>query len=456
MQKASRHITAVLGRVLFIGFSVQIVLGFLWACCNFGDFQEYGDSLFYIRISKTLLFDEYTGALYPVLLMLVRGIEGILRIPYLYTLQILQLLAAGFVGYYVLRIVVGKRRLFTLWGSLAILTFPMLLQCHLAVLPHSFTFSACLLELAFVVQAIKCSQPLSIAMLSKIGSCWLVSALLMPEYLYFGAVPVVLLLIYDMCRYRKQKGLRVVGNLLVAAVCAGVIVGVGNLTSQDGAYGRPEQTMDAALFKRCAWTSICDYHSPWPQDMQAAVSYALAHQTAGYADNVDRLLWPQLKEAVGEERAQEMYRTVGMYVWKNNTRQIAKEILWDAAGYTMPPVIMKQMLQGRGYDSYVGRNYELMKEEAPLLTRHYIDYSSFWFPVGIMISFVIMLLQRLQGLQKKQGEGMWVVICICQAGLMILWYTMQGAGMWDYRNALLVGALWVLWMIRQTDKVISE
>ena len=145
MQKANGHIRAVLSRMILFGLSIQIVLGILWMGCNFGRFQEFGESRFYIEVSKNFLFDEYTGALYPVLLMLARGIEEILPIPYTYVIQTLQLVAAFISGYVFLGALGVRKTGYGVLGSMAILTVPMAMQCHLAVLPHSLTLSAFLL-----------------------------------------------------------------------------------------------------------------------------------------------------------------------------------------------------------------------------------------------------------------------------------------------------------------------
>ena len=74
MQKAVGRISALLSRIIFIGMSIQIVLGIVWMCGNFLYFQDFGESAFYVSVSKNFFCDEYTGILYPVDLLLARGI----------------------------------------------------------------------------------------------------------------------------------------------------------------------------------------------------------------------------------------------------------------------------------------------------------------------------------------------------------------------------------------------
>ncbi|MGN1146526.1 MAG: hypothetical protein ACI4R5_08750, partial [Acetatifactor sp.] len=91
MQKAATHILAVVSRVIFIGLSIQIVMGILWMLGSFTGIQQFGESNFYVEVSKTLLCDEYTGILYPVLLLFARGAEGLFRVPFFGVMYVLQL-----------------------------------------------------------------------------------------------------------------------------------------------------------------------------------------------------------------------------------------------------------------------------------------------------------------------------------------------------------------------------
>ncbi len=460
MQKAIRHVLAVLSRVLFIGLSCQIILGVLWTCCNFGKFQQFGDSFFYKEVSESLLFDEYTGALYPVIVMLTRGLEEMLPIPYTYAIHMLQMAVAGYVGWRFLRMLGVEKCFFAIWGSLALFTFPMLLQCHLAILPHSLTFSVFLLEVGFVIEAMKQKRLLCSKQLCKIGICWTVSTLLMPEYLYFGAVPVLLNFLF--CRKKhlivdgehsldkaKSFGRQFFYNVFLVFLFAVAILGIEGLVQQKGAYGRPEQAIEASFFRRVAWTSLNDYYEQWPEEMKQICSRELVRETAGYADHMERLLQPQLEEAVGAPKAQEWYWQVGKMVLENNSSKILHEVAWDVVSLTLPPVATQMLLKGRGYDSYVGRNYEIMKAEAPVLTKHYVNYSCWWFVVGIVLAFIIEVGLLLL---KKRSRIYTVVICVVTSVSQIMWYALMGAGVWDYKNALFVGAVWLVWMISAMER----
>ncbi len=467
-------------------------------CCAFTEVQQFGESEFYIEASKSLLCDEYTGALYPVLLMLTRGMEDLLPIPYTYIMYLVQLGVAVFAGCRFLgtlgcsncpsvllgkaadrngganardadeyratkeegigvRRNAGKKMLYKVWGSLALLTFPMTMQCHMAILPNSLASSCFLLEMAYIMKTIRGKEAFQAADVAKACTGWLLAALLLPEYLYLGAVPLILFFLYDVvhgCFRREQKRIRSVcyHGILIAAF-AGMIVGANSLTQVEGCCGRPQKSVSAALFRRVAWSSLQDYYDIWPEDMKDCFTMEEVSSIAAYADNMERLLQPRLEAELGVDRANEIYQELGRVIWQNNTAGILHQTAWDAVGYTLPPVTVQLFLTGRGYDSYLGRNYDIMRQEAPRLTDYYMDYSCWWFTVGLGILAVMALgdLADFIG-KKKKSQSMVValfpmVICAASAGCMVIRYTLQGAGMWDYKNALFVGQLWLSGML---------
>ena len=55
MQKIGRASAQVAGRFLFLGVSVQILLGICWGVRSFGIFPEFGDSYTWLKASETLV-----------------------------------------------------------------------------------------------------------------------------------------------------------------------------------------------------------------------------------------------------------------------------------------------------------------------------------------------------------------------------------------------------------------
>ena len=199
MRKACRVLAQVAGRVLFIGISVQILLGIGWGIRAFGIFPEFGDSYLWLKAARTLVCDDYMGIGYPLFLMLVKGIESISSIPYTFLVYFVQCVFAFFSGVVFLQSFhVLRKRWMLYWGSLGMLTFPMALQCHLAVLPNSIGFSCLLMELAAVIRILRLDgagavegRPLH--MFFETVVWWGIGASFVVENRYLSLIPIVLL-----------------------------------------------------------------------------------------------------------------------------------------------------------------------------------------------------------------------------------------------------------------------
>ena len=116
MRRAAEQIKSILKGILLIGFAIQAVLGLWWMCANFNDVQYFG---------------KPEEGLYSVLYRMTGQIPQIM--------YILQLSFGLWGGWRSLAGFLPGWRAW--WGSLALLTYPMAMQCHLAVLPHSFVTS---------------------------------------------------------------------------------------------------------------------------------------------------------------------------------------------------------------------------------------------------------------------------------------------------------------------------
>lgn len=480
MRNAVKYIGAVVSRILFIGLSVQVVLGLLWMCCSFDGVQEFRASGYYLEAADSLLCDEYTGILYPFILMLVKWLGESVRVSYASIMYLLQIALAFVAGYYFVSSTGVKEKFWKLWGSLVLLTFPMTMQCHMALLPNSMAYSCFLLLLAGVAELYV--QPYI---------CWILAALLLPEYLYLGAVPVVLLVIYYIIgslrgakeqpvtmgsdlgiQRRGIRGHAIIYHLALMVVSVGLIAGVNALTLVPGSQGRVHNSVEAVAFRRCCWTDFSSTYYYWPEELRAAVSDDLLAEIVKEAENLDYYFMPKAEEVMGAEAAEEWFGMVAKGLFAKNYKLILYETAIDAVGYTVPTVLTDILLGGKDYSSYGMRNYEIMRQDHPLLTRYYMDYSIWWFYVGFALAAGLTVLRALVALlcgrrqQKSYARecepeglrcrvrvgavkgGFSLCVCIFGAAAMVAWYALQNTGLWDYKNALFVGGLWMLWMIK--------
>ena len=453
LQNARGHILSILGRILFIGFSIQIVLGLLWMCDAFRGIQTFAESYLYVNATKNFKLDEYMSALYPLLLMLFRGLETITTLSYTIPFFVLQLVTAFVAGFYFLQKAGVSASFWKCWGSLVFMTFPMAMQCHMAVLPHSLANSLLILEIAFLFEVIKEKEKQVVRIWLKALIFWFLSANLMPEYLYLGAVPLLLVFFYIAITDRKNLGRKVWYCLLLLMAFAGMISGIHAITQDKGSYGRVHNSIEAALFRRCIWTDLETFYSEWPPEKQAIFDEAEIIDVISCADKMELYLQPKLETILGVEEAREWFGEMVAYAMKTGRQQIIKEVAWDMIGYLLPPVAVDLFLEGRGYDSYCPRNYEVMRQSAPTLTRNYMQYVSWWFTIAVAITVVMQLLSVSSN--RKHFLLMGGVMMIT-AGVIAVWYTLQGSGVWDYKRGFFTGLVWLMWAVWHTARRSEE
>ncbi len=454
MRRVVKAAAAVTGRMCMIGFSIQIVLGLFWMLCNFAGFQKFGDTYLYEQVSKDFLCDPNVGILYPVLLLFARGIEGLFGVSCHCVMYALQLAVALYAAHAFLQAVYPSGRPANLWGSLAMLTFPMAMQCHLAVLPESLTGSMMLLELAWTWAALKGGKEIRSMDLARIAVFWLVGALLQPEYLYLGAVPVALVFLYGLVCFSPKKPTQIANHLIIVVSFAGIILGMNDLTQTKDACGRGTLSLNAALFSRFSWSTADKTYEDWPQEVRQCLDPDQVRETFFYADNMLRVAGRAVEESYGAERAEELFGQVARLSYSRYRDRILHEMAWDAAGYVFSPPISVLLLRGRGYDSYTTRNYDLMMNRTPALASRYFHYSGWWFGLALVMAAALQALFWLRALGRLRGERggtlfgrkafFWGILLLTGVG-MTIWYTMRGGGMFDYKKTIVIGCLWTAW-----------
>lgn len=530
MRRIGEHVRGVICGFLFIGLSVQIVLGIFWMLANFPGMQAFGESSRYVEMSKSFLCDEYTGILYPVLLMVARAMGALLHVPYYVVLYAAQLLVALFASHRFMRACgfveaaahsgksgrknpvgtgwevreesgrkdreepgrrvreesgriereggmsqgkgghrAGARLFWDVWGSLCLLTIPMAMQCHLAVLPYSLACSFYMIMLSYVVEASGKPEVLFVRTLVKMSPLWLVTALLLPEYKVLAALPMLGLFGYSACCLWKKDRMRVGRQALLLLAIAGMIAALGNLTQVSGSQGRVEKSIAADMVNRLVWPRFAENYQAFPEEIREIISMEDAIELDKAPESVAMEFGPAVEKAVGKKEAQRLFARMAQVSWAGHTRQIAREVLIDAASYAAAPAALDKQLKGGGYDSYAGRNYEIMRERTPGLTGRYVRYACWWFPVGVALGGLMLLAAGVRCVVRKAGIAeevpakevpakektgsarcgrcACVVLCLFSAVFMILFYTLRSAGMMDYKNAVFVTQLWYVWML---------
>lgn len=420
MKKAVGSIEILFKEILFAGFSIRIVFGLVWMCLHFVRIQDFGVP---------------DGFLYPALLRLFHGAPRLLLL--------LQLALACYAGNELLRPICRPGFLWRVWYVLALLTFPMAMQCHMALLPYSFVSSLLFLETAYLRKALNGSQEPDIKELVKGAVCWLALALLLPEYGWLGGILPGLVVLLCLPGLRK-KFRRLAYCVLIIAAFGGMIAGVHLLNrSEENAGG----SFWFSLACRTTWPTIWNDAALWPAELRAVTDPVLA-EVSRRPGNMERLLRPAMEEGFGEEQAARYYRLMARQAWRDRKPMIVRQAGWDALVYVLPQVMLPVQLTGEGYDSFSGRNYEIMWKDSPLLTKYYIRYSGRWFVVSLAVTALLTIAGAVSGeIRISRKTLAFLAVCAVWAGSIVFYYILRGAGISDYKCTAAVSAMWTVWAL---------
>ena len=438
---------------LAAGMTVQIALGLVWMLANFGTLQLFGDTAFQVAVSGSLRCDEHTGILYPALLLVVRALFRGSVVTWYRVMYVLQFLLAFCAADLLLRCFsfFEDHRLLRIWGSLALLTIPMCMQCILAVLPRSVACSFFLMELAFFFRG-TCREEASLKAedlrragerLAEVCLFWLLGALTENELFLLGAVPVAVSLLVWLRRV-GGKSLIVAGKvILTAALFLGIILCIRSITQEKGLYRQPEKSPEKTLFDRTAWPVLLCDRWRWPESLLELVGRDVLAKTSESPENVNLVLEPALEEKLGTRQAQRLYLELAGEAFHEHKKQILGESLTDLAGYLMPPAVTGWLLTGRTGAGAAPRSYDVMKRHTPLLTKAYFDFGTFWFCAGLVLAG-LWAVPGLRDLRHTKSRRLFLMTAAGCALICSVHNTLRGYGLYDYKAALWITVMWTV------------
>ena len=394
-RRTAVHLCAVIKRICFLGFGVQVCLGTAWMLCHFGCVPA---------------FPRSGSALY-------RGAEGILG-AYPAVLYAVQLGAAFWAGCRFLKVLgrfCGVEKVREKAGSLFLLTYPFALQCHLALLPCSFQSALFLLGLSFLLELPDRVRK------EGTGSSGERSA---------GTA--------------EGKGkISRAGLTGLALACFGLMTVL--YQGLEGAL-LCEYGPEAALASRVAWPTLWSDSGDWPEDLQE-IAGSVVWEAGHNPENMEMLCRRIAEEADGD-RAGEYYLEMSGHAWRLHGPMVLRQIGWDVLGYTVTPVIVPLQLKGEAYDSFTARNYEIMKENFPRLTKYYVRYGCWEFVCalvpGLCFQAARLAAEGRKAFSRKGKRALQaMLLCAFVSVLLAGALTAQGAGLMDYKNTIAINQLWM-------------
>ncbi len=471
-----RNKTAKLIRFcIYLLMGVQMVLGLLYLGKQLNYLQTYRESRELMDISSSLLLDEYTGILYPLLLALMRLMSRVTTIPVLVFMQILQL-AAAFAASYLLAGVLmptfgkGARSYVALFCA----TQPQILQMHLALLPYSLNLSAWMIMLAGILSLKRLPEETTrkerIFCGCMIGGGYAAGALLVPDAFWTGLILLMLVWISFLRRKASMAGRRI---LILAVVCSVLLTSlIRVVTVTPGAYGRTRDCFASAMVSRLVWPNFATNYYFWSDEIKAVMSEQEAVVLCEREDAFREDFGALVEGAYGVAHAKELYLEMAVECLGDRTKEIVTEIGYDFVDFLILPVTIIRNLRGYG-TSETAWNYAQMRAAAPELTPIYVNLSAVLSAVMLAGSLVLLLLhktnrmkesnpaesslhaaQEMQAkravagregnLQRPVGTAGAVIWLGWSLLITVIWLTLRSNLPIDYTKALPILAIWQL------------
>ncbi len=442
--KVNEDIRSIVRWLFVVLMSIQIVLGLGWIFFNMDHLPQFHETELVLKASENLVIDEYMGILYPLLIKIAGWIGQILPVPYYSMIYVVQLFAAGYAAVYFLRRSGWIRERIKFSNIMLILsvgyflTFPLLLQMHMAVLPYSLASSAAVILICDGFHYLRCPEEVCGTVLIRLCVLWLLTILLLPEYSILSGVFVIGIMLGVMQKNKKWR-MRILVSILCTVLSVGVIE---NTTQTPASMGRIQKSVSAAMMQRFVWPNLVSYSYFWPEEVGETFTFEELTDVARYSEGLIYKFGYIMDEKYGRNAAGDMYFEMALAALNLDTKRIVGEIGTDLLAYLCPPISFR-IQQESNSSALLSWNYGRLQEEAPLLTKYYVNLSFAGWNIMCILSLLLILLKS-----KKFRISYGEMVLGVSAVVMAVWYTMQGAGMQDYKKVMLLSLLWMLPVIR--------
>ena len=446
-QDKKENISLIIRTAFFLLLSVQIVIGCIWGVLNFPYLSWHADTVDLLKLSSNLHPYSDTGILYPALLILVRALTAEGPVAFWHVMYLLQIAAAFYAWYFFAGKVLGiGSRLWKTWFSLAVITSPLILPVHMAVLEYSFCSSAlCFLltlQIRFSAEWLhgnRTGTEKALGDISVVSLFWLMLSLLRNEFIFLGAIPVVSLLVIILMKLKAAKKMQKVFPAVLTLVFLAIIL-LSDSLFRDHAFLSPLDNIKRGVYYRVAWSWELDTESNWPAHATLISDddsrYSMFHAVKNDPGLVRTDFTDYVEECLGVKETSNAFLSWGLEIFGKNKKNIVKNTLCDLAGYVFPPLQNENLLRRRGMSGFATSNYDVMKREYPGLSKVYLRMTS--------VVYILMFLYSISFVFSKIRKNSQVLIpgiimIISEAFI----YTMYGDNVWDSRKALFVTGIWI-------------
>ncbi len=429
MKRVRNGFLPVMKGFLYCFMVLQIGLG----VCYIGNYvmvvPQFRDTSIYLEMTEQFVMDEYTGLLYP---FLVKICYSIFRNFYYIPIYLFQLLTGLFCVYHFISTFTEKKVLAAIC-ALWLNTIPFVAQVHLTVLPHSLAFACLVLMLLEVVKGTVYKRPLLLAEWAVLLCSFTILSQLTRGYMWVGLFPVV----WAVCLEFFRTAHKWLMCLVTFWICAGITVcnlAIYHGTETQGYYGRMQNTLQAVFFQRTAAPILSEKFMIYmPEEIEACFSGAELSMFGRYPYKIQNEMGPVLEARYGKERAAEIYVKLGLLGMEIAAKDNLLGFAGDVLGYAVPQLTYSTWRDGevKGMTSW---NYQQFTQAAPVLATAYSNICHKLWLVGLCFAAVMLAIAVCQ--RKKLSVRVWLPAIL----FMLIYgavFALQGAGIYDYKLALL-------------------
>ncbi len=406
---------------IFCGITaVQVILGLVWMFFQFPHMQNWQESYEYIDISRTWAMDEYVSFLYPLLIKICTGFENLAGIPFYVPAYLIQLSVAFIAAWLFARRILKMDKRGAAWMVGYILSFPMLLQFHMAVRTESLELSGILLLIVFLSQNIWGAAVITLMLI------WINPDTTLVVFVVWGIHVISVML-------KERKKLLVRLGAFALAMIVGISVNV--FVQTPGSRGRIQKSFWASAFQRVVTEYFSRSYAMWDPLVRTTYTIEEAMELAKRSDNMMYVVGPKLESDWGREKANELYRQMAVDCFRVRTRDIVYRIRDDSIDTVLLPFSALWQDDGERI-SKTGWNYARFRNETGALAK-YIWYYALIVHAALVALAVIKLIctRKLAGCK----------LLLPAAGLaQVIWSVFAGSGAVDYGNVLVMITFWCI------------
>ncbi len=453
----SKKIKELVRNIVYILMALQVGFGILWTACNFTVIPDFEESWELLVMAKGHFVDEYTGFLYVLCISGAMLLEKVIKLPACSVLYILQLITA-YCAYctFIQKVVTyrqtqgAKLRKRKFFYGLFILTMPVILQVHMAVLPYSLASSVLVMLLAELCMLWRKDYELQTKAICKIAFLWIIGALICPDYGWIGGIAVV----FAFIKYGVAHTQRIIGFFVMIMVSVICINSLHGFFQEPGSMGKIQKTWYATMLTRVVWPNFGQFSYFWKEEIKETWNEAQLRELSSHPEAIIYEFGPTIEEMFGREEANNIYSEMVRRTFELDTKNILMDMAEDSAAYLCPPLTMFVQLQGVG-TSYTGWNYGRLRDNTPELTKWYVDISlrGWIYILSSCVFLEILLLKKKKRTERKE----WIGAYLCGVSILInLWYMMVSGHMQDYKKVLVISILWGMLVIKVLEDAANK